>query len=137
MSSELAAVRVLVVGGVLNVVLSFVLGWVLSALRLRKPIEPLRWLMVAHEVALQEGVLLIALGFALQFARLPPEWATAGAWLLVAGSVFQDASGIINYLLKTTDQFAERSKGWVAATVNALLNTAGLGIVAVGVLRAL
>jgi hypothetical protein len=129
------AARVLVVGGVANLVLSFLLGWVLSAKRMKGPMEPHRWLLTAHTVSLEEGLMLLGLAFALGFARLPPAWATTGAWLLVVASVFQDFSAIANWLRGTRDQFAEKSAGWVLASVNAVLNTAGLLIVAGGVVR--
>src|SRR5262245_6093564 len=131
MANELSAAgRVLIVGGVLNLVLSFLLGWVLSARRMKGPMEPLRWLLTAHEVSLQEGVMLLCLAFAARYSNLPASIATAGAWLLVVGSAFQDFSGIVNWLRKTNDQFAERSFGWILASTNAVLNTIGLGITA-------
>ena len=52
---------------------------------------------------------------------------------LVAASACQDASGIVNWLRRTGDQFAERSTGWKLAVANAILNTAGLLTVAYGV----
>lgn len=131
------AIRILVLGGIGNLILSFVLGWMLSAKRMKGPMEPHRWLLIAHEVSLQEGMLLLGLGFATMFAKLSATTATAGAILLVAASVFQDFSGIVNWLRRTGDQFAERSSGWLLATVNAILNTAGLAIIAYGVIRGL
>jgi hypothetical protein len=130
-------VIVLVAGGVANLLLSFALGWALSTVRLKSPIETHRWLLVAHEVSLQEGLMLLGLAFALGFADLTPAWALGAAWLLVAGSVFQDLSGIVNWLRGTRDQFAERSAGWIFAILNAVANTAGLLIVAWGIFRAL
>ena len=127
-----SAVHVLVVGGLVNLVLSFALGWVLSLRRVSQPIEPHRWLLVAHTVSMQEGCFLLGLGFAIQFAKLPGWLAIISAWLLVAASLFQDFSGIVNWLRKTGDQFAEKSTGWVLASINAVLNTAGLTIVAGG-----
>jgi hypothetical protein len=135
MSATALAVKVLVLGGLANLVLSFVLGWVLSAHRVRSPIEPHRWLLVAHTVALQEGVLLLALGFAMLFARIPDGLAVAGAAMLVAASLFQDFSGIVNWRRGTSDQFAEKSAGWVLASINAVLATAGLAIVVAGIVR--
>jgi hypothetical protein len=129
------AAHVLVLGGGANLVLSFLLGWVLSAKRMKGPMEPHRWLLTAHTVSLEEGLMLLGLAFALGFARLPPAWATAGAWLLVVASAFQDFSALANWLRDTRDQFAEKSAGWVLASVNAVLNTAGLLIVAGGVAR--
>lgn len=136
LSSELGpAIAILIAGGVLNLALSFVLGWALSLARTKQPIEPLRWLLTAHTVSLQEGLMLLGLAYALGFAEISAAWAVTGAWLLVIGSVFQDLSGIVNQLRKTGDQFAEKSLGWVLASINAVLNTAGLAIVAVAVLR--
>jgi hypothetical protein len=132
-----AAVRVLIVGGVGNLVLSFALGWVLAGRRLKQPIESHRWLLTAHEVSLQEGLMLLGLAFAMGFVQLDRSWALVAAWLLVVASVLQDLSGIVNWLVGTGDQFAERSTGWRLATLNAVTNTAGLLIVAWGVIRAL
>jgi len=137
MSEAPFAVKLLVLGGVLNLVLSFALGWVLSLHRAKGPMEPHRWLLVAHEVALMEGAMLLGLAFASLFARLPPWLATTGAVALVAASLFQDLSGVVNWRRKTGDQFAEKSAGWVLASINAVLNTAGLGIIAYGVIRGL
>jgi hypothetical protein len=127
------AVKVLVVGGVANLLLSFGLGWVLSMHRLRGPMQPHHWLLVAHTVSLQEGSMLLALGFAASFAKLPDALANAGAVMLVAASAFQDFSGIVNWLRGTNDQFAEKSTGWVLASINAVLNSVGLAIVGGGI----
>jgi len=136
MHSTLAsAIRVLLVGGLANLVFSFVLGWVLSMQRMKRPIEPLRWLLVAHTVSLQEGLMLLGLSYALTFARMSGTLALVAAWLLVLGSIFQDLSGFVNWLRRTGDQFAERSAGWRLASANAVLNTAGLALVVYGVVR--
>ncbi len=129
------AIRVLVLGGVLNLVLSFVLGWVLALKRMKEPMTKHHWLLVAHTVSLQEGLMLLGLGFAMSFAVLGKTMAATGAWLLVLASAFQDFSGVVNWLKGTGDQFAEKSTGWLLASINAVLNTAGLAIIAYGVLR--
>lgn len=129
------AIRVLVLGGVLNLVLSFVLGWVLSLKRMKEPMAKHHWLLVAHTVSLQEGLMLLGLGFAMSFAVLGKTMAATGAWLVVLASAFQDFSGVMNWLKGTGDQFAEKSTGWLLASINAVLNTAGLAIIAYGVLR--
>lgn len=131
------AFKLLILGGLANLVLSFALGWILSMVRMKGPMEPHHWLLVAHTVSLQEGLMLLALSVALMVARLPVWLATAGAASLVAASVFQDLSGIVNWLRRTGDQFAERSTGWKLASVNAVLNTAGLAIIVVGAVRGL
>lgn len=130
-----AAIHVLLVGGIVNLVLSFVLGWVLSARRMKRALEPDRWLLIAHTVSLQEGAMLLGLSYAATFARLPGSVAIASAWALVVASLFQDFSGIVNWLRGTHDQFAERSAGWILASVNAVLNTAGLVALVGGIVR--
>jgi hypothetical protein len=136
MSSTLAAaVKILLIGGLANLVFSFALGWVLSLRRMKEPITRHRWLLVAHTVSLQEGLLLLGLSYALTFADMSGGLAVTGAWLLVLGSVFQDLSGLVNWLRRTDDQFAEKSTGWLLASINAVLNTAGLAIVVYGILR--
>ena len=57
--------------------------------------------------------------------------------LVFAASVFQDLSGVVNWLRRTGDQFAEKSTGWLLASINAVLNTAGLALVVYGVVRGL
>jgi len=131
------AVKILVLGGVANLVLSFGLGWVLSKHRLKGPMPPHHWLLVAHTVSLQEGLMLLGLAFAMLFAKMPDWLSTMAAALLVAASAFQDFSGIVNWLRGTDDQFAEKSTGWVLASINAVLNTAGLVIAAGGVVNGL
>ena len=129
------AIRMLILGDVLNLVLSFVLGWVLSLKRMKEPMTKHHWLLVAHTVSLQEGLMLLGLGFAMSFAVLGKTMAATGAWLLVLASAFQDFSGVVNWLKGTGDQFAEKSTGWLLASINAVLNTAGLAIIVYGVLR--
>lgn len=136
-ASLLSAIHVLVLGGLANLVFSFALGWVLSLKRMKEPIGPHHWLLVAHTVSLQEGLMLLGLAFAMSFARMSGGLAIAAAWLLVAASVFQDLSGFVNWLRRTGDQFAEKSTGWKLASVNAVLNTAGLALVVYGVVRGL
>ena len=86
--TQLAAIKILVVGGVANIVLSFVLGFVLSAKRMKGPMAPHRWLLVAHEVSLQEGTMLLGLGFAMTFASLSRRLLFPGPVLAMAPNSF-------------------------------------------------
>jgi hypothetical protein len=131
------AAKILIVGGVLNLALAFVLGFILSNSRLKEPAKPQHYLNLAHKVSLWEGFMLLGLVWALVLADLPSGVATLAAALLVASSVFQDGSSILNWLQGVSDEFAERSPGFVLATINAVLATGGLGILIVGVFRGL
>ena len=83
MSATLSsAVKVLLVGGVLNIVFSFVLGWLLSLKRMKEPMPPHHWLLVAHTVSLQEGLMLLGLSWGLTFAEM-------SGTLAIVGTVFR------------------------------------------------
>lgn len=128
-----AASKVFIVGGILNLGAAFVLGYILSNQRLKTPDAPGGYLLQAHKVALWEAFMLLGLAYAVTLARLPAGWELAGAVLLVASSVFQDASSVVNWLQGVRDEFAQKSLGFYLATVNAILASAGLIIVGVGV----
>lgn len=81
--------------------------------------------------------MLLALAVALPLSDLSPDLETLAAALLVASSAFQDGSAILNWLQGVKDQFVQRSPGLTLGTINAVLATAGLAILLVGVFRGL
>jgi hypothetical protein len=127
------AAKVLIVGGVLNLAASFVLGYALSNKRLNPPHEGPYYLNLAHKNALWEGFMLLGLVFAVQLARLDPGIKTLAASLLVASSVFQVGASVVAWLSGTKDEFRERSPSFYLATTNAILATVGLAILIYGV----
>jgi hypothetical protein len=129
--------KILVVGGVLNLALAFVFGYVLSSVRLRTPGAETGYLPQVHRAALWEGFMLLGLAFAAGLSKLPSGLEITAAALLVASSAFLAASSILNWLQGVRDHFAERSFGLTLASVQAVLATAGLGIFLVGVFRGL
>jgi hypothetical protein len=135
---EQAAVKILVVGGVLNLALSFAVGFVWSRKRLADPNARVSsYLELTHRMSLWEAFMLLGLVFAVLLSELPSSLEVAAASLLVASSVFQDGSAILNWVQGVDDQFARRSTGLTLASINAVLATAGLAILLVGVFRAL
>jgi len=131
------AAKVLIVGGVLNLALAFVLGFILSNSRLKEPAKPQHYLNLAHRASLWEGFMLLGLVFAVELSDLSSGLETLAAILLVASSAFQDGSSVLNWLQGVGDEFAERSPGFYLATINAILATTGLAILIVGVFRGL
>jgi hypothetical protein len=129
--------KILVVGGVLNLVLAFVSGFALARVRLRTPEAATGYLPDVHRVTLWQGFMLLGLAFAAGLSKLPVALETAAASLLVAGTAFQAASSILNWIQGVRDQFADRSFGLKLATVNSVLASAGLAILVVGVFRGL
>jgi len=132
-----AAAKVLIVGGTLNLALAFAMGFVLSQARLRGPRESTLHLLQVHRVALWEGFMLLGLTFAVNLSPLSAAVNTLAAALLVASSLFQDASSILNWVQRVDDEFAQRSQGFSLAVINALLGSVGLAILIYGVFRGL
>jgi hypothetical protein len=131
------AEKILIVGGVGNLAVSFVIGFVLSRARLRDPAAPHAWLLQAHRVALWEGFMLLGLVFAARLSPLSSGWEILAASLLVAASALQEASAIANLVQGIPDQFAQRKLGYQLAATNAVLGAVGLVILIVGVLKGL
>ena len=100
------AQKVLVGYGVIVLVYGFVLGVPLSLARQKAPAAP-RSLVTAHLSGLIQPSMMIAMAFALAASGFDNGWATAGAWLLVAGGAAEMAGGTTNWLQGTGDQFAE------------------------------
>lgn len=130
------AAKILVVGGVLNLAVALVIGFILSRYRLNPPNEGPYYVHLAHKNALWEGFMLLGLVFAVQLAQLSQGIKVVAALLIVAASVLQDASSITAWLMGTKDEFAQRSPSFYLATANAILVSIGLAILIFGVLRA-
>ena len=127
------AQKVLVGYGVIVLVYGFVLGVPLSLARQKAPAAP-RSLVTAHLSGLIQPSMMIAMAFALAASGFDNGWATAGAWLLVAGGAAEMAGGTTNWLQGTGDQFAENSLGLKINTLSAPLALSGSIILAIGVL---
>jgi hypothetical protein len=135
---QTAAAKILIVGGVLNIALSFVVGFVWGRKRMRDPMgEVPPYLELSHRMALWEGFMLLGLVFAVLLSDLRAAVETVAAYLLVASSVFQDASVLLNWRQGVRDQFAERSFGQTLATINSVLAAVGLAILIVGIFKGL
>ena len=131
------AAKVLIVGGTLSLLFSFVMGFILSRARLKDPAADHAWLLQAHRVALWEGFMLLGLVFAVELSTLSSGLETIAAALLVAAAALQAASAIANLVQGIPDQFVERRLGYQLAAANAVLGMIGLVILVVGVLKGL
>lgn len=119
------ASRVFVVGGLLNLVFAFAIGFALSRRRLQTP-EPSRHLLLAHRVSLWWGFLLLGMPWAARLSVLPPLVETLAACLFVASSVLSDVEPVLNLAQGVDDPVAERSLGFYLAGTAGILATIGL-----------
>jgi hypothetical protein len=127
------ASKVLVVGGLLNLVYAFAVGFVLSRIRLRTP-DTGRYLPLAHRVSLWWGFLLLGMPWAVQLSTLPARAETLAAALLVGSSALSAVEPLVNLFRRVEDPVAERSLGFYLAGAAGVLASAGLLPFVVGAL---
>lgn len=98
----------LLVGGVLNILLSNLAAYFLFWSRVRKPDEPAqRYGLVSHKVTLWNGFLLLGLSVAIEHTSFTP---TVNAWLAasqVVGTLLSDLSNFQRWASAKQDQFRE------------------------------
>lgn len=129
------AQRILVAYGTSVLIVAFLLGSVLGMLRMRT--GPIRTLATAHVETLLQAATHFALAFAFGAVQFHSSAATWAAWLLVAGSAMQAFGVTLNWVTKTTDQFAERSPGFVLNSTSTFVIWPGLVLAAIGILTRL
>ena len=109
------------------------LGTVLGMLRRKAP--SIRALATAHVETLMQAAMHFGLAFAVGAVGFDSPAATWGAWLLVIGSAMQATGVTLNWITKTTDQFAERSPGFLVNSLSTFIIWPGLLITGFGILH--
>ena len=132
---ELAA-KILIVGGVLNIVAGYVAGFILSSVRGRSPAAP-KYLKYAHMFPLIHGPILLSLVLAMDLSPLSQGIEALAAGLLVASSALSVAKDIAHWVRGTRDEFAETSPLFYVGAVGVAMGTIGLAITVVGVFMGL
>jgi len=128
------ATKVLIVGGLLNLVYGFVTGVFFAAARQTRTYAP-RYLVFAHVGPLMQGPMLLSLTIPVAAAGLSSATAILAAMLLVAGSVAIAAKDTANWVLGVEDEFAERPVlPRALAAIGVSCAVAGLAIVVYGVM---
>ncbi|HWB66307.1 MAG TPA: hypothetical protein VG708_05730 [Mycobacteriales bacterium] len=131
------AEKVLVVGGLLNVAYGLLLG--LAIVRVRTagaPATP-RYLHAAHIGTFLQAAVLFGLVWAVRLSDLGSGWQQAAAWLVVIASGLVAVMDTFNWLTGVQDAFAEKSKAVPLGALAAIGDAVGVGILLVGVLKAL
>lgn len=132
------AAKILVIGGLVSLVYAFVMGFVLSQVRLKDHMIPQPRLLNVHVVALWEGFMLLGLVFGVVLSNLSSGVETAAALLLIAGGFFQLFANTIAWTQKLEDLFAPpHGAVYSMAVINAILHFAGLIILTFGAIKAL
>ena len=126
------AQRVFLGYGTVILIVGFVLGTVLGMLRMKIP--AVRNLATAHVETLMQAAMFFGLAFAVGAVGFDSTAANWGAWLLVIGSAMQATGVTLNWITKTSDQFAERSLGFKVNSLSTFIIWPGLLIIGPGIL---
>lgn len=131
------AAKILVIGGMANMLYGFVTGLFFARERETKE-HAHRYLVMAHVGPLMQGTMLLALVFGVELSDLSAGTETFAASLLVLFSFAIAAKDTINWMQGVNDEFRERPPVPKAlGLVGVPLGLIGLAILAFGVLRAL
>ena len=135
---EDTAAKILILAGLASLLFAFIMGFVLSQVRLKDPMVDQSKLMQVHIVALWEGFMLLGLVWAVALSDLSSGWETVAALLLLAGGALQLLGNFLGWKLKIENLFAP-PRGFVykVAAANAVLQTAGLLILVIGAIGGL
>ncbi len=129
--------KVLILGGLLNLVYGFLTGFLYAKERAGKS-SASRYLVAAHIGPLMQGTMLLALVPAFVLAGGVVEVEATAAWLFVLSSVLIAAKDTLNYLRGVEDEFQARPVlARVLGTTGVLAGSGGLGILVVCVVQAL
>lgn len=101
------AARILIIGGLANLLLGFVTGAFLGIVRGRQAEAP-KYLRLAHTGALMWAPILFGLVVVLPLSDLADGTETAAAALMVGASVLLNTKDLWHWGRGTTDEFAEK-----------------------------
>ena len=131
------AEQILVLGGMINLIYAFVTGFMLAVIRQKQAVAP-KYLLFAHTGPLMQGALLLGLVFAVQLANLSTRLEIMAALLLSGGALLLAIKDTVNWWQSIGDEFGEKPVlGLALGTVAVLASTAGLLILAIGVIGGL
>jgi hypothetical protein len=131
------AEKVLIAGGVLNLAYGALLGYAIVVNRMKGAPATPKYLMAAHIGTLLHAAVLLGLVWAARLSALGPGWRDVAAWLVVVSSALVAAKDTSNWLAGVQDEFTEKAKTTLLGGLAALGEPIGIGIIVVGVLKAL
>jgi hypothetical protein len=131
------ASKILVVGGVLNLMYGLAAGFILGYGR-HRPAEAASYMSTHHMPALLQGPMLLGLVFAVVLSTLPETAEEIAAIFLVAASGLLIARDVMIWALRNDDSDAAGSTpAFVVGIASTVLSVGGIGILAVGVFKGL
>ena len=131
------AIKILIIGGVLNLVFGFIIGHLLGLYRLKNPEMNYKYLLSAHKAGLQQGFMLLGLVFAVILSPLSNDIEIVASVLLFSSTILLNFGEVMNWLNRVEDEFISKPTGFFIKFLSAILSTVGLGILTYGILTAI
>ena len=131
------AIKILIIGGVLNLVFGLIVGHVLGLYRLKTPTGNYKYLLSAHKAGLQQGFMLLGLVFAVILSPLSNDIEIVASVLLFSSTILLNFGEVMNWLNRVEDEFISKPTGFFIKFLSAILSTVGLGILTYGILTAI
>lgn len=132
------AAKILILGGLGSLLVSFGFAYALAQARLADPQADRHLLLQVHVVTLWEGFMMLGLVWAVQLSDLSNGLETLAAILLIVGATLQVTANTMAWRAGNTNLFAPpRGLTYKFAASNSVLQSAGLVILIVGAVSAL
>ena len=131
------AIKILIIGGVLNLVFGLIVGHVLGLYRSKSPAGNYKYLLSAHKAGLQQGFMLLGLVFAVILSPLSNDIEIVASVLLFSSTILLNFGEVMNWLNRVEDEFISKPTGFFIKSLSAILSTVGLGILTYGILTAI
>jgi hypothetical protein len=128
--------KILILGGMFNLMWGYGTGVIMSRLRTTAPETP-KYLSLTHVGGLMWAPILFGLALAVAVSELAAWLAATAAIAMVSASVLLDLKDMLNWVQGVEDEFVTRPLGFVLGGLSAVLATAGTIVLTVGVIRGL
>jgi hypothetical protein len=130
------AAKILVLGGMFNLLWGYGTGVVMAKVRSTAPETP-KYLSLTHVGGLMWAPILFGLALAVAVSDLTAWLVTTAAIAMVSASVLLDLKDLLNWLQGVHDEFVTRPLGFALGGLSGVLSAAGTVVLAVGVIRGL
>jgi hypothetical protein len=130
------AAKILVAGGLTNLVFGLITGALMVRVRTAAPDAP-KYLTASHMGALMWAPILLGLVWAVHYSHLTPWVETLASGLLVGASVAVYARDLLYWVQGVKDEFTERPPTFVLGPISAAATAGGTAIFLIGVVQAL
>ena len=131
------ASKILIVGGLGNLLFGFLFGFVVSRTRLADSESEDYGTSDVHLGSLLQGLVLLGLALAIGLSPLRARIESGAALVVVVGSIFQALAAVAAWQAGYTSPFSARGIAYQLASINMILTVLGIGVLTIGAIKGL